>query len=160
MVQLRQPWCPKSTNITKDELQEYLWYECRTYVQYVYCSTSTHSFLFYFCSFLLIFVISSSFCLLSKSSHMTYSNLKLQPKTKIYDTVTTSACSHLQMTSMYTGFLDLDTMIMKKTFRGQESLSSQLCLVDLTLENVLLKMLINEITCLETFTLVYNHAFI
>ena len=115
--------------------------------------------LFYFCSFLLVFVVSSSFFLLSKSSHMTYSNLKLQPKTKIYITVITSACSHLQMTSMYSGFLDLHMKITKKTFKGQESLSSQLCLVGFTLENILLKMLIHEKTYLETFTLVYNHAF-
>jgi len=154
LVQLWQPWCPNSTNITKDELQEYLWY-----VQYVCCSTSTHSFLFYFWSFLLIFLISSSFSLLSKSSHMIYSNLKLQPKTKICITVITSAYSHFQMTSMYTGFLDLDMMIMKKTFKGQESLSSQPCLVGITLENILLKMLIHKITYLETFTLVYNHIF-
>jgi hypothetical protein len=63
------------------------------------------------------------------------------------------------MTSMYTGFLDLDMIIMKKTFKGQESLSSQLCLVGITLENIVLKMLIHEKTHLETFTLVYNHAF-
>jgi len=60
---------------------------------------------------------------------------------------------------MYTGFLDLDMMIMKKTFKGQESLSSQPCLVGITLENILLKMLIHKITYLETFTLVYNHIF-
>jgi hypothetical protein len=53
----------------------------------------------------------------------------------------------LQMTSMYTGFLDLD-MIMKKTFKGQELLSSQLCLVGITLENIPLKMLIHEKTYL------------
>jgi hypothetical protein len=107
----------------------------------------------------LIFLISSSFFLLSNSSHMAYSNLKLQPKIKICITVTTFAYSHLQMTSMYTGFLDLDMMIMKKMFKGQESLSSQPCLVCTTLENILLKMFIYEITYLETFTLVYNHIF-
>jgi hypothetical protein len=48
---------------------------------------------------------------------------------------------------MYTGFLDLD-MIMKKIFKGQELLSSQLCLVDNTLENTLFKMLIHEKTYL------------
>jgi hypothetical protein len=46
---------------------------------------------------------------------------------------------------MYNGFLDLD-MMMKKMFKGQELLSSQLCLVGITLENILLKILIQEKT--------------
>jgi hypothetical protein len=101
----------------------------------------------------LIFVISSSFFHLSKSSHDIFI-LTTATETKICITVTTSACSHLQTTCKYTCFLDLDVMIQEKTFKRQELLSCW----GITLENILLKMLIHEKTHLETFTLVYNHT--